>query len=382
MAFGQDGSEVRYLSNSGDNKNDGKTLDGTWRTIGKLNRDLPAGATAMLRSGDVFYSTLEVEGGVAKSLRTIITSVGDGPKPVISGTKNLHDDPAIWKTNAERYNYWCVGLADRLNFSGIDNGGANPGFLIVDDEVKAWKHFCHHDINKQWDFAGEDGKLYVYSTNNPSLLSKGIKVAVNSHGVLLGSYTMVINVAICSLGGHGVCAGWEKSAKDDIHIRDCRFETIGGSELLSFKGMRVRYSSGVGFGSNCVDATVEGCFFTGIYDEAFTMKGVPSVTGWNDIHMHNCRIEKSSPAFEIWCRGAKPGMGFLRCSFTGNRVVNVGGGWGAETRPNRITATPLLIYKMETDTVDIAVSGRSFENMPNPAFRFRMKNPRISCGLG
>jgi hypothetical protein len=46
-------------------------------------------------------------------------------------------------------------------------------------------------------------------------------------------------------------------------------------------------------------------------------------------------------------------------------VVNVGGGWGAQTRPNRIVATPLLVYKMETDTVDVAVSGNIFENMPN-----------------
>lgn len=359
------GGKVRYLASNGDDRNDGMTPATAWRTVSRLNSGLPPGGTALLRCGDVFYGKIEVKGGVDSARRTVISSFGNGPKPVISGTKNLHDDPAVWKTNAERYNYWFVDLADRSNFSGIDNDDANPGFLIVDGEVKAWKHFCRHDINKQWDFAGEDGKLYVYSTNNPALLSKDIKVAVNSHGMLLDSHTLVSNVAFCSLGGHGICAGWEKSVKEDIHIRDCRFENIGGSELLSFKGMRVRYGNGVEFGSNCMDATVEGCFFTGIYDVAFTMQGVPSVTGWNDIHVRNCHIENSSQAFEIWCRGAKPGMGFLRCSFTGNRVVNVGGGWGAETRPNRITATPLLVYKMETDTVDIVVSGNSFESMPN-----------------
>ena len=357
--------EVRYLSNAGDDSNDGMTPESAWRTIGKLNRDLPAGATARLRAGDVFYGTVEVMGGVDKDFRTFITSFGDGPKPVIAGTKNLRCDPAIWKTNAERYNYWFTDLADRSNFSGIDSDDANPGFLIVDGEIKAWRHFCRHDINRQWDFAGEDGKLYVYSTNNPALLAKDLKVAVNSHGMLLDSHTFVSNVTFRSLGGHGICAGWEKTAKTDIHIRDCRFENIGGSELLSFKGMRVRYGNGVEFGSNCFDCTVEGCFFTGIYDVAFTMQGVPSVTGWNDIHMRSCHIENSSQAFEIWCQRAKPGMGFSRCSFTGNRVMNVGGGWGARTRPNRIVATPLLVYKMETDTVDVTVSGNSFEGMPN-----------------
>ena len=70
-----------------------------------------------------------------------------------------------------------------------------------------------------------------------------------------------------------------------------------------------------------------------------------------------------SQAFEIWCRGAPPGVGFKRCSFTGNRTVNVGGGWGAITRPNRQAATPLLVYTMETDTVDIEVTGNVFENV-------------------
>ena len=79
--------------------------------------------------------------------------------------------------------------------------------------------------------------------------------------------------------------------------------------------------------------------------------------------MRNCRIEDSSQAFEVWCKGAKPGVGFKRCSFTGNRTVNVGGGWGALSRPNRIVATPLLAYHMETDTVDITVSDNVFEKV-------------------
>ena len=372
--------EVRYLANEGNDSNDGKTPSTAWRTISKLNRDLPGGAMALLRSGDVFYGTIEVKGGLNERCRTVISSYGEGPKPVISGTKNLRCDPAIWKTNAERYNYWCLDLTNRFNFSGLDSNDANPGFLVVDGVVKAWKHFCRQDINKQWDFSGEDGKLYVYSTNNPALLAKDIRVAVNSHGMLLDSHTFVRNVTIRSLGGHGICAGWEKTAKEDIHIRDCRFENIGGSELLSFKGMRVRYGNGVEFGSNCFDGTVENCFFTGIYDVAFTMQGVPSVTGWKDIHMRNCHIENSSQAFEIWCQRAKPGMGFSRCSFTGNRVVNVGGGWGAQTRPNRIVATPLLVYKMETDTVDVAVSGNRFENMPNGLLFVLNGNDSLSKG--
>lgn len=365
VAFAEDVGKVRYLAADGDDRNDGMTPASAWRTVSRLNSGLPVGGTALLRCGDVFYGKIEVKGGLDSANRTVISSFGKGPKPVVSGTKNLRDDPAIWQTNAARYNYWYTDLNNPSNYSGVATDDANPGFLLVDGKVKPWRHFCRHDINRQWDFAGHEGKLYVYSTNNPALLSRDIRVAVNVSGIILHSHTAVSNLSIRSVGGHGICAGWEKTPTVDMRISDCAFENIGGSELLSFKGMRVRYGNGVEFGSNCADATVEDCRFDGIYDVALTMQGVPTSTGWNDIHFRRCRIENSSQAFEIWCKGAKPGMGFSRCSFTDSRTFNVGGGWGALSRPNRIVATPLLVYRMETDTVDITVTWNVFEKMPN-----------------
>jgi hypothetical protein len=262
--------------------------------------------------------------------------------------------------------FWGLALGDPANFTGVAGDNANPGFLLVDGEVKPWRKFCRSDINRQWDFAGDDGMLYVYSTNNPARLAKDISVAVDGHGILLSSHTAVSNVAVKSVGGHGMCAGWAKDPTVDIRICDCEFENIGGAELLSHKAMRVRYGNAIEFGSNCADAIVERCRVKGVYDVAFTMQGRPTSTSWSDIHMRDCHIEDSSQAFEVWCMGAKPGVGFKRCSFTGNRTVNVGGGWGALSRPNRIVATPLLAYHMETDTVDITVSDNVFEKVSGP----------------
>ena len=357
--------EVRYLAANGDDTKDGKTPETAWRTIGRLNEGLPGGGTALLRCGDVFYGGIRVKGGADSGHRTLISSFGTGAKPVISCMKILRDDPAIWQADiiSSIYNRWSMDLANPSNYTGLVSADANPGFLLVDGEVKPWKRFSCHDVNAQWDFAGEDGRLYVYSTNNPALLSHDIRVAVNVHGVKLASHMAVSNIAVRATGAHGMYAGWSKTPSTDIRISDCTFENIGGSELLNHGEIRVRYGNGVEFGSNCADAIVERCEFRGVYDVAFTMQGVPSAVGWNDIHMRDCLVADSTQAFEIWCKGAPPGVGFKRCSFTGNRTVNVGGGWGALTRPNRQTATPLLIYFMETDTVDIIVTGNTFENM-------------------
>ena len=86
--------------------------------------------------------------------------------------------------------------------------------------------------------------------------------------------------------------------------------------------------------------------------------------GWRDVHCRDCTMTDCTQAFEVWCQRAPKGVGFERCSFTGNRTLRVGGGWGALVRPKREVATPLLIYRMDTDTVDITVTGNTFENMP------------------
>lgn len=359
--------EVRYLAANGDDANDGKSPKTAWRTVERLNSGLPSGGTALLRCGDVFYGTVMVLGGVDRNHRTAVMSFGSGPKPVISCTKNLRDDPAIWQAHSTGYNQWYVDLTNPSNYTGLMSDDANPGFLLVDGEVKPWKRFSRHDVNAQWDFAGEDGRLYVHSTNNPALLSHDIRVAVNVHGVRLFSHTAVSNLAVRATGAHGMYAGWSKTPTTDMRISDCTFENIGGSELENYYcdgKLRVRYGNGIEFGANCEDAIVERCEFRGVYDVAYTMQGnIEGATGWKDVHVRGCLMVDCSQAFEIWCKSAPPGVGFKRCSFTGNRTVNVGGGWGALTRPNRQTATPLLVYAMETDTVDIEVTGNVFEKV-------------------
>lgn len=361
-------TEIRYLSAVGADSNDGRTPGTSWRTVERLNSGLPPGGEARLRCGDVFYGMIEVPGGLDSEHRTVVTSFGSGPKPVISCTKNLRDDPSIWQSlGFSSYNRWCVNLSSPSNCTGIASSDANPGFLLVDGVVMPWKRFSRHDVNTQWDFAGEDGWLYVYSTNNPACLSHDIRVAVNVHGLHFASHTMVSNIAVRATGAHGMYAGWSPTPTTDIRVTHCAFENIGGSELVGYSknnDFRVRYGNAVEFGSNCADAIVERCEFSGIYDVAFTMQGSPSKISWSDIHMRHCLVRDSSQAFEVWCKDASPGMGFVRCSFTDNRTVNVGGGWGALVRPNRQVATPLLVYAMGTDTVDIVVTRNVFENAP------------------
>ena len=356
--------ETRYLAADGDDAADGKTPQSAWRTLEKASETLPGGATLRMKCGDVFYGQLRPAAGLDAENPTVVTSWGEGPKPVISATKNLRRDPSVWQNLS--HCFWRVNLSDPTNSTGIVSADCNPGFLLVDGEVKGWKRFCHSDLVSPWDFCGEDGWLYVHAPKNPALLAKDIRVALNVHCVIFKSHTVISNIAVRATGAHGMYGGWNAdSICEDVRISDCDYENIGGSELLGFsQRFRIRYGNGVEFGSNCRAAVVERCTFKGTYDVAVTMQGYPTLTSWSDIHVRDCTMTDCTQAFEVWCSKAPKGMGFERCSFTGNRTVRVGGGWGPVVRPMRACATPLLVYGMETDTVDITVSGNTFEDAP------------------
>lgn len=364
--------EVRYVASGGDDAADGRTPATAWRSLKKLSAGLPAGGTGLLRCGDTFFGEIKVKGGPDAEHPTVITSYGTGAKPVLTYSKVLKDDPAIWQTGTGTvplYGIWWCDLTNPTNYTGVDTADINPGTILVDGKLQPWRKFCWHDINRQWDFSAQGKYLFVYSTNNPALVSREIQVSLNEGVVDFVSNFVISNVTCRMIGSCAMCGGWNaKTVLRHVRVTDCDFEHIGGSALSGFEkgefARKVRFGNGVEFGNNVQDAIVERCRFDGVYDTAFTMQGYPTVS-WADVHVRNCSFANCSQAYELWCKGAPKGVGYVRCTFTGNRCRNVGGGWGAESRPNRCVATPLLMYFMDTDTVDVDISGNVFENCPN-----------------
>lgn len=356
--------ETRYLANDGDDAADGKTSATAWRTLEKASASLPAGATLRMKCGDVFYGQLRPAAGVDAEHPTVVTSWGEGPKPVISATKNLRRDPSVWEDRT--HGFWRINLANPTNSTGIVTDDCNPGFLLVDGELKPWRRFYHDDLVSPWDFCGEDGYLYVHADENPAKLAKDIRVALRTYCVQFGSFTVISNIAVRATGAHGMHGGW---GCDLTHVRiaDCELENIGGSELPGYEkknGFRIRFGNGIELGGDAEDVIIERCSFRGVYDVAFTMQGFPK-KGWRNVHCRDCTMTDCTQAFEVWCGKAPKGVGFRNCSFTGNRTLRVGGGWGEKVRPCRAVATPLLVYGMQTDTVDIDVTGNVFEDAPH-----------------
>lgn len=94
-----------YVSNSGNDKNDGKSPKTAWATLKKVSSaNLRKGDAVFFERGGQWYaeSGKEIENDVLLCRNYVTYSAyGEGPKPVLNGSKPDMADPSHWKLSSE-----------------------------------------------------------------------------------------------------------------------------------------------------------------------------------------------------------------------------------------------------------------------------------------
>jgi len=346
---------VRYFASDGDDVRDGLTPQTAWRTLAKIP-SVPAGCEARLKCGDVFFGTAKLNPGPDIDRPTVLTSWGEGAKPEICAYKIAKGDPAVWQEKGG--NLWSIDLADFSKVTGNTmTADGNVGFLKVDGKIFGHKVFKTDKLTAQWDFHEDGRTATVWSVKNPALMTKDLRIAVNGAVVPLVNNTVVRGVTISGTGGHGSCG-----IGAHVSILDCDYREIGGSTLRGFGDGMTRYGNGIECWAGSTDIQVRRCSISDVYDVAFTMQGGSPPRSWEQVHMTDCLIERCSQAYELWATDCKPGIGLRNCSFQRNRVVDTAYGWAYEVRPDKVNATPLLMYNMDAEVCDVLVKGNVFVN--------------------
>ena len=358
-ASGDGAKGVRYFSNDGDDSADGLTPQTAWRTLEKLCRDLPAGAEARLRRGDVFYGKADLKPGLGADRPTVLTAYGEGAKPEICAFKVAKPDPAVW-TPAGTNNLWRIDLGDYSRFDGNHmTRSGNVGFLKVDGLIFGRKFFAKlkKPLERQWDFIDDGRSLTVWSKVNPALAARDIRIAPCMGTLPFRDHILVSNVVLRGTGAHGA-----NGSAVDVRFFDCEFLEIGGSHLYGHGAGVSRYGNGVECWGGCRDVQVRRCLFADVYDVGFTMQGRQAPFSWENIHASDCTFVRCSQCYELWLSKCRPEIGMKNCSFVRNRCVDTARGWAYDVRPDKANATPLLMYTMDTDTCDILVKDNVFVN--------------------
>lgn len=389
-----EGKTAYYVSNSGNDANDGKSPETAWQTIDKVN-------TAMLYSGDVVYfkrgdmwrgKTLTAKSGVSYS------AYGEGAKPIINRSPYDGAKTGTW-TLVEGYtNVYAYSEKFDLDvgYVSFNNGTFEEIYsqkvrFALDKQCNLLDINTKAPVEKPLDYltgdlyfwhdpegssATEKPKpttLYLRSDKgNPAERFTNIEFnPVISAITANGNNITIDNLAIKHAGVHGISSG----GANGLLVQHCTFEWIGGGMRYSAStGEPTRLGNGVEIYGDCDGYTVTHCYFNQIYDAGVTHQHtgedgerhiMKNVTYSNNLFI------KNHYSIEHFNR-AKDGTGSYLANilYKDNISRYVGYGFGSATRPDKGSAAHIRSGTI-TDTVGFVVEGNIFDRSKENMFTLR-----------
>lgn len=297
-----------YVSNNGDDRNDGKSEKTPWKTLYKVhNADLKSGDGVFFKRGDLFRGKFTAQNGVTYS------AYGDGEKPKFYSHDKSLCNPSLWELYDEEYNIWK--LKEKILDIGtiVFNDGEkhsrkliptyrNGKFVCRDDETKIFdiKTEMTKDLDLYWHYEerfstvaskGEDfpvpivdddslGELYLRcDKGNPAKVFTSIEalarvyliIATKTHDVTID------NLCIKYSGMHAVAAG---GPCKNLTVTNCEMGWIGGciQNYLGIdpnfpegkRGSVTRFGNAVEVYGACDGYTVKNNYVYEVYDTGIT----------------------------------------------------------------------------------------------------------------
>lgn len=396
-----DGSTY-YVSNAGDDENDGKSPEAAWKTLKKVAEfPLSPGDGVLFRRGDLFRGTLHTQEGVSYG------AYGEGEKPrFYAWDKNL-SDPSLWTLFDADNHIW------RLNEKILDcgtlvfNGGEKHAYKHI-PSYRHGKFYCRwkegvefdmaaemqNDLDIYWHYEerfstepsnGEDfpipivnaasfGDLYLRcDRGNPATVFADIEaipkrsvvyVAENNHVTVDNLCIKYANFAVSGGGINNV----------GLHVTNCEIGWIGGC-IMSYagndpnyteekRGGVTRFGNGIEIYGGCTDFLVDNNYIYQVYDAGASHQ---ITTLGNTYRMTNIRysrnlIERCAYAIEYFLeeRDRHTGSGMDGVEMHDNFLRLGGYGWGQQ-RHN--TYTPALIkgWNYENTAENYAIHDNIFD---------------------
>ncbi len=300
---------IYYIDNQlGNNENDGLTPETPKAHFSAITQE--AGDTLLFKRGNFYREKLTTEKCVSYG------AYGEGERPVFCVSTDV-SDPENW-VETETKNVWrCV----KPIFRSVGN------FIFNEDECTAALRWTKEELSEQGDFWDSrytqekdppPQELLMYSEGNPGEVYSHIEAAsyANRHCGDLKCGTSFEGLHFKNSGVHALAG-----QGDDITIRDCVFENIGGCAWSV--PLHVRFGNAVEIWEKGNNITVENCYFKNVYDSCVTHQGPGKHTQptHNFICRNNTFDTYGMAAFEY--RDQMP----VDSAFTNNVCLNAGCGF-------------------------------------------------------
>ncbi|MBR5307487.1 MAG: S-layer homology domain-containing protein [Clostridia bacterium] len=347
-----------YISNNGDDKNDGKSPEKAWKTIEKLEK-----SKGLLKSGDgVFFERGGLWRGQFGSVAGVTYSAyGEGEKPKLYGSPENGADPKKWSLLAGTANIW-VYETELVDVGGIIcDGGETVGLKVLADlfdgkfyvrgSRKAQEFDLITELNENYEFfsdipsttefATKTGKLYFKcDEGNPGEIFDQIEFNINGNLIRNnGDGCTYDNLCIMYTGKHGIGSSHAKH----MTVTNCEFGWIGGTIHNYTDGKSTRLGNGVEIYGEAQNYTIDNCYVYQCYDAGIThqYRADKENISMYDITYTNNLIEDCIYSIEYFLKEApdtkltRDGKNFL---IKDNILRRAGYGWGNQRPDSNVSA--------------------------------------------
>ena len=298
-----------YVSNAGDDNNDGKTPETAWKTLTKVSKAyLNPGDGVLFNRGDLFRGTVATKPGVTYA------AYGEGDKPKFYANNKSLADASLWELYNEEKNIWkCTEKMRDPGTIVFNDGEAHSRKLIPsyrdlqfvcrEDESNLFviENEMTQDLDVFWYYdtlltrhpsKGEDflipdtnhgellGDIYLRcDKGNPGEVYNEVEsvAALNMFCVGSNANVTIDNLCIKYVGRHGVSAGGHSVG---LHVTNCEFGWIGGSIQNYFgtdpnypegrRGSVTRYGNAIEIYGGCEDYVAANNYIYEVYDAGIT----------------------------------------------------------------------------------------------------------------
>ncbi len=344
-----------YVSNSGDDNNDGLSYTSSWKTLKKVNEaELKYGDGVFFKRGDLFRGNLFAKPGVTYA------AYGEGDKPKLySGEKNMADE-SFWELYDKEHNIWkYTGKIIDVGTLVFDDGIAHSRKLIPN--FKNGKFVLRNDISKEFVLKNEMtkdldlfcdyseckdgeavprinieslGNLYLRcDKGNPGKLYNSIEPLLRFNLIAVASNPDVTidNLCIKYVGCHGVGAGGYVKG---LSVTNCEFGWIGGAiQFYNEEGRVTRFGNAIEIYGGCENYKANNNYIYEVYDAGITHQyRVTSKTMMENIEYKDNLIEKCVYGIEYFLdqlEGESESR-IKNCVMENNFIRLSGYGWGQQ----------------------------------------------------
>ncbi|MBR5308970.1 MAG: S-layer homology domain-containing protein [Clostridia bacterium] len=348
-----------YVSEDGNDDNDGTSPEKAWKTLTKVNTaGLKADDVVFFKRGDTFRGQLKTKSGVTYS------AYGEGAKPNIFGWNRNSADESLWEETDVK-GVWKYKEAVTEDVGNIIFNDSIHTRKVIRSTEKDGRHLdyragrefnTYKDLTENLTFfhdspssaesapanATEKGTGFVYlrcEEGNPGKIYDSIEMAKKVHVISNGNANNVRidNICVAYGGAHGISAG----KCNGLTVTNCEFKWIGGS-LQTQIGAYNRtwptpYGNAIEIYGEAKNYTVDNCYIWQAYDAGVTHQGSNSGNlAVENVRYTNNVIEKCVYAVEIFygeSTNEKDVRG-MDGVYIENNLLRMGGGFGHYQRPD------------------------------------------------